>query len=144
MAIILLRHILRPPLIDKPSLGRVLRKNLSRNQEAWLYTFAAPKLVEFANRIAEEIPDIPVVFRQSIETDAVSKGRTSPLSIQSKDHVPTVMSELKLKRTHLDEQKSSHLVQVLSLEHSGFAASLSFELLGGFREKVVSTFSSPF
>ncbi|MEZ9822167.1 DEAD/DEAH box helicase, partial [Shewanella sp. 10N.286.45.A1] len=36
-------------------LGRILRVSKATNQEAWLYTFAAPKLVEFANRIAEEI-----------------------------------------------------------------------------------------
>ncbi|MEZ9820899.1 DEAD/DEAH box helicase, partial [Shewanella sp. 10N.286.45.A1] len=34
-------------------LGRILRVNKAINQEAWLYTFAAPKLVGFANRIAE-------------------------------------------------------------------------------------------
>ncbi|MCL1157583.1 DEAD/DEAH box helicase [Shewanella inventionis] len=123
-------------------LGRVLRKNKSRNQEAWLYTFAAPKLVEFANRIAEEIPDIPVVFRQSIETE-VTQGADKTLSLRSKDIPPTNMSELKLERASFDEQMP-HQAELLSLDHSGPATSLSCELLGGFREKVVLTFSSPF
>lgn len=123
-------------------LGRVLRKNKSRNQEAWLYTFAAPKLVEFANRIAVEIPDIPVVFRQSIETE-VTQGAAKTLSLRSKDIPPTTMSELKLERANFDEQMP-HLAELGSLDHSGPATSLSCELLGGFREKVVSTFSSPF
>ncbi|KFZ36514.1 diguanylate cyclase [Shewanella mangrovi] len=124
-------------------LGRVLRKNKSRNQEAWLYTFAAPKLVEFANRIAEEIPEIPVVFREPIRTD-VSEGRVKKPPLTSEDPHPTTVGELKFGRDYLNEPTPSHLIGLVSLEYSSPTASLSFELLGGFREKVVSTFSSPF
>ncbi|MCL1089971.1 hypothetical protein L2744_10205 [Shewanella profunda] len=118
------------------------RRLQSRNQEAWLYTFAAPKLVEFAHRIAEEIPDIPVVFRQSIETEA-SRKIAKPLSLQTKDIPPTTISELKLEQANFDEQMPN-MAELVSLDHSGLATSLSCELLGGFREKVVSTFRSPF
>lgn len=48
-------------------LGRILRTNDSFNQQAWLYSFAEPKLVEFTSRIAEEISDIPVIFSEPIE-----------------------------------------------------------------------------
>ncbi len=124
-------------------LGRVLRKNRSKNQEAWLYTFAAPKLVEFAKRIAEEIPGVPVVFRQSIEVQ-VTQGPAKTLSLISKDMPPTTISELELGSAYHDEHTPSYLAELEPLEQSAPAASLSFELLGGFREKVVSTFSSPF
>ncbi len=124
-------------------LGRVLRKNKSKNQEAWLYTFAAPKLVEFANRIAEEIPDIQVVFREALEPE-VSQGRGNTLPLLSKNIPPTSISELKFGRACLDEHTPSHLAELASAKHSPPVASLSFELLGGFRERVVSTFSSPF
>jgi superfamily II DNA or RNA helicase len=124
-------------------LGRVLRKNNSRNQEAWLYTFAAPKLVEFARRLAEEIPDIPVVFRQSIET-ITSQGTAKDLSLQSKDIFSTTLRELNLSSAYLDGQVPAHFAELIPLEHSSSATSLSLELLGGFREKVVSTFRSPF
>ena len=120
-----------------------MRKNRSKNQEAWLYTFATPKLDEFANRIAEEIPDIPVIFRQSIDAD-VTQDLVKPLSLLSKDIPPTTISELKLGSTYFDEQIPSHLTELVSIERSRPTATLSYELLGGFREKVVSTFSSPF
>ncbi len=124
-------------------LGRVLRKSRSGNQEAWLYTFAAPKLVEFANRLAEEVPDIPVILRQSIEAE-ITQDSVKPLTLLSKDISPTKINELQLGSTYLDEQIPSHLTELVSIERSCPAATLSFELLGGFREKVVSTFSSPF
>lgn len=37
-------------------LGRILRITEHCGANAWLYTFAEPQLVEFANRVAEEIP----------------------------------------------------------------------------------------
>nr|WP_246481090.1 DEAD/DEAH box helicase family protein [Motiliproteus sediminis] len=37
-------------------LGRILRITARCGANAWLYTFAEPQLVEFANRVAEEIP----------------------------------------------------------------------------------------
>ncbi|MDC7690374.1 DEAD/DEAH box helicase [Vogesella indigofera] len=46
-------------------LGRVLRRTAATNQEAWLYTFAEPKLVEYANRIAEDLPEVEVVVRDT-------------------------------------------------------------------------------
>ncbi|MCW8885939.1 MAG: DEAD/DEAH box helicase family protein [Motiliproteus sp.] len=37
-------------------LGRILRTTEKCGADAWLYTFAEPQLVQFANRVAEEIP----------------------------------------------------------------------------------------
>ncbi len=122
-------------------LGRILRKDKSKNQEAWLYTFAAPKLVEFSNRIADEIPDIPVVFRQSIDTE-VTQGSVKSLSLFSKDIPSATTSELKFGKHDL--KKQSNAVELLSAEPIDQTTSLSFELIGSFREKVVSTFRSPF
>ncbi|MUK41190.1 diguanylate cyclase [Aliivibrio fischeri] len=38
-------------------LGRILRINDALNQEAWLFTFAEQSLIEFAERIEEDIPE---------------------------------------------------------------------------------------
>ncbi len=38
-------------------LGRILRVNGIENQQAWLYTFAEQSLIEFSERIEQDIPD---------------------------------------------------------------------------------------
>lgn len=38
-------------------LGRILRINSGINQQAWLYTFAEQNLIEFSERIEQDIPD---------------------------------------------------------------------------------------
>lgn len=119
-------------------LGRILRTNNSLDQQAWLYTFAEPKLVEFANRIAEEIPDIPVLFNEPIEI----KLRQGHAEVHDKTvkTVPKInLNELSLGSSFIGKQTSSHFV-----EHFPGKNLSTFELLGGFREKVVSTFNSPF
>lgn len=125
-------------------LGRILRTNDSANRQAWLYTFAQPKLVEFANRIAEEIPDIPVIFRTpinvslseilSIEKNEVIEDHSSSRSVRKLDLGCNYLQN-SIKSNSLDTIASNNIIDFVSQ---------SFELLGGFREKVVSTFDSPF
>ena len=124
-------------------LGRILRTNDSLNQQAWLYTFAEPKLVEFANRIAEEIPDIPVVFSEPIEIK-LKHEQPEPHDMTVKIMPPTNSNILNIGRQYLNKQTKSYSAEIFSGEYVGTSTSLSFELLGGFREKVVSTFNSPF
>lgn len=38
-------------------LGRILRVNGPTNQQAWLFTFAEPSLIEYAERIEQDIPE---------------------------------------------------------------------------------------
>ncbi|CAK2069216.1 Diguanylate cyclase [Vibrio crassostreae] len=38
-------------------LGRILRVNSTINQQAWLYTFAEQSLIEFSERVEQDIPD---------------------------------------------------------------------------------------
>lgn len=124
-------------------LGRILRTNDSLNQQAWLYTFAEPKLVEFANRIAEEIPDIPVLFTEPIEMKLKhDQPKANDITVTTKP--PTNSNFLNIGRQYLDKQTQSYSTEIFSGEYFGTSTSLSFELLGGFREKVVSTFNSPF
>ncbi|MCU7977045.1 DEAD/DEAH box helicase family protein [Shewanella sp. SW36] len=124
-------------------LGRILRTNASLNQQAWLYTFAEPKLVEFASRIAEEIPDIPVIFSEPIEIK-LKQELPEPLDMTVKAMSPSNSNILNTGRLSIDTQTQSYSIELLSRDILGTPTSLSFELLGGFREKVVSTFNSPF
>ncbi len=57
---------------------------------------------------------------------------------------PTNSNIFNIGRQYLDKQTKSYSVELSSREFLGTPTSLSFELLGGFREKVVSTFNSPF
>ncbi|RTR38941.1 diguanylate cyclase [Shewanella canadensis] len=122
-------------------LGRILRVNKAINQEAWLYTFAAPKLVEFANRIAEEIPDVPVIFRES-ETVTVSAEQGRSEIIRASTPFQTE-HKIRFSTPHENESQSPILVPPNNRDIT-WDQSPSFEILGGFREKVVSTFNSPF
>ncbi|MFA7312687.1 MAG: DEAD/DEAH box helicase family protein [Shewanella sp.] len=124
-------------------LGRILRTNNSANQQAWLYTFAEPKLVEFANRIAEEIPDIPVLFNDPIEIK-LKQDQLENHDVTVKTKPPTDSNILNIGRQSIDKQTKSYSAEIFLEEYFGTSTSLSFELLGGFREKVVSTFDSPF
>ncbi|WP_144211784.1 DEAD/DEAH box helicase [Shewanella donghaensis] len=45
-------------------LGRILRTTRALDQQAWLFTFAEPKLAEFAHRIELELPDRHVVIKE--------------------------------------------------------------------------------
>ncbi|MGK0270001.1 MAG: superfamily II DNA or RNA helicase [Cocleimonas sp.] len=125
-------------------LGRILRITTSVDQQAWLFTFAEPKLVEFANRIAEEIPDQPVIFRNpvnvslseivSLDKNEVMKDFISPIG-NNKLEFGSSYKQKPLQSNTLDTTRSKNIIGLISQ---------SFEILGGFRDKVVSTFDSPF
>lgn len=125
-------------------LGRILRTNDSANQQALLYTFAEPKLVEFANRIAEEIPHIPIIFKKPIVT-ILSPDKSSHNDTKGTGLKLVNIREFKLGSINIATLTKPHLFNRLeSQTKSNISATLSFELLGGFREKVVSIFDSPF
>ncbi|MBW8190948.1 DEAD/DEAH box helicase family protein [Neiella marina] len=47
----------RTELYFRQVLGRILRVNQAPNQEAWLFTFAERRLVEYAQRVQDDIPE---------------------------------------------------------------------------------------
>ncbi|MGR5339141.1 DEAD/DEAH box helicase [Vibrio astriarenae] len=55
---------IKTELYFRQILGRILRMTSCLNQEAWLYTFAAPKLIEFAEEIERDIPDSCLYLKQ--------------------------------------------------------------------------------
>lgn len=48
---------IKTELYFRQVLGRILRINNSINQEAWLYTFAEPSLITYAEEIEKDIPE---------------------------------------------------------------------------------------
>jgi hypothetical protein len=125
-------------------LGRILRMTTSVDQQAWLFTFAEPKLVEFANRIAEEIPDLPVIFSPPVNvspSEAISLDKNEVM----KDNIsPRDTSKLDVGSSFNKKPLQVDSLEIVTPKNAIGLVSQSFELLGGFREKVVSTFDSPF
>ncbi len=121
-------------------LGRILRVNEAANQDAWLYTFAEPKLSEFAHRIEEDLPDAEVIISDSLsDTDAVSKDINYP----GNDNV----SELSEVEFECGDSTSELLAKLSSIDVNKVTGkegilNNSFEILGGYREQVIASFYS--
>ncbi|TDX15903.1 superfamily II DNA or RNA helicase [Buttiauxella sp. BIGb0552] len=59
-------------------LGRILRVNQSKNQEAWLFTMATDELTLFSNRLAEDLPeDYKILQQQSDDWSFPAGGMVS-------------------------------------------------------------------
>ncbi|QYJ75323.1 DEAD/DEAH box helicase [Shewanella sp. FJAT-52076] len=60
-------------------LGRGIRMTTDCDGETWLYTFAEPKIVDYANRIAEDLPEHRVLFTSRIEAAPSEKPRSASI-----------------------------------------------------------------
>lgn len=114
-------------------LGRILRVNGLKNQQAWLFTFAEQSLVEFSERIEQDIPDSCLYAKmgQSIESDFFNQSNNSkvtPPSLPSRYGVSTEVS--------WGEQTNC-------VNDSGRELGAPYELkLGAFRQRVILAFVS--
>jgi hypothetical protein len=56
-------------------LGRILRVNGAINQQAWLFTFAEQSLIEYAERIEQDIPEscLYAKWERFVEAEADTK-----------------------------------------------------------------------
>ncbi|MEH6457057.1 MAG: hypothetical protein V7749_12075 [Cocleimonas sp.] len=116
----------------------------SVDQQAWLFTFAEPKLVEFANMIAEEIPEQPVIFRTPVNvslSDVVSLDNKAVMNVGIS---PIGTNKLEFRGNYQQKPLQPDFLDISTPKNIIGLISQSFELLGGFREKVVSTFDPPF
>ena len=139
-----LSHI-KTELYFRQVLGRILRVNPSSNQEAWLYTFAEPKLNQFANQIEQDLPEHSVVIRDE-SYNRHAECRSIRDETQNTDNV----SENNLVKEDLDMgcfqemSERGDFEKVSAVLSEGRAVNSTVELLGEFREQVISTFNSPF
>ncbi|MEZ8094498.1 DEAD/DEAH box helicase [Photobacterium swingsii] len=121
-------------------LGRILRVSDAPNQEAWLFTFAEYQLTKFANRISHDLPDMPVIIKESECAEELLKLSEKKASLKT---IPSLVG-----LTFEESPQDPTMVQqdelgecIISLEET---VSRTFELLGVFRERVIATFDSPF
>ena len=122
-------------------LGRVLRINDAQNQEAWLYTFAEPKLIEFANRIEQEIPEETVLIKEYYPEDTKDFPSTNlknnlrvnqTIELGGNNEKNIGLQEIKLLNEYTEKEVGTNI------------KSINFDIIGKYREQVISTFSSPF
>lgn len=118
-------------------LGRILRMTKERNQEAWLFTFAEPTLVEFAHRIDKDLPSHDVVINDVLPT---------PLdSLRELSHDCADIDEKCIELKNDSKIRENFNIQIESSLVPEFTAQVnSLEILGLFRQQVIATFNSPF
>ena len=110
-------------------LGRILRVNGSMNQQAWLFTFAEQSLIEFAERIEQDIPETCMFAKmaEELEYDLENPSNNGRNELFDTDTTP----ESKLTWTSLING-SSNQTDALSTQD---------ELrLGAFKQRVISAF----
>lgn len=113
-------------------LGRVLRVNDAKNQEAWLYTFAEENLIAFAEQVEKDIPN-SCLFIKNCE----DKAQELSFSGNKNDTKGRFFEQKKDKATLLWEE---------STEPKNFAAiptlppSYNELKLGRFRERIIAAF----
>ncbi len=111
-------------------LGRILRVNHATNQQAWLFTFAEQNLIEFSERIEQDIPDSCrfVIMNEAFEID-VKKS----LSIEIATCLP---EDKRAKPITL----SWNNVQSVDLSLPNIATPFDELRLGQFKQRVISAF----
>lgn len=112
-------------------LGRILRVNGLINQQAWLLTFAEKSLIEFAERIEQDIPESCLFAKLTKQEESeFSDGRSLPNQNDSLLGEEVVNSNLIWGNT------------VKSRSGSGGSLSTVDDIrLGVFKQRVISAFS---
>ncbi len=124
--------LIRTELHYRQVLGRVLRMTNTGPQEGWLYTFAVPELIAFAERISEEIPEQQVVIQEYHNIGIGSSDRTWP------SHATNTPSDI----PRLVWDPLTHKQVTLHQTHDNTATIESpfIQLFGKFREQILATY----
>ena len=113
-------------------LGRILRVNNTINQQAWLFTFAEQSLIEFSERVEQDIPEsrLYVSMGKPIETEFSGRGNSLNVALP--------LESPKGGRTTVSWESSTES------SNSLYGALGMFDelRLGAFKQRVISAFSS--
>lgn len=113
-------------------LGRILRVNNTINQQAWLFTFAEQSLIEFSERVEQDIPEsrLYVSMGKPIETEFSGRGNSLSVALP--------LESPKGGRTTVSWESS------IDSSNSLYGTLGTFDelRLGAFKQRVISAFSS--
>lgn len=113
-------------------LGRILRVNNASNQQAWLFTFAEQSLIEFAERIEQDIPESCMFTRAGIpETFAASESGRKEVAKGFNIDLASSNADLRWNGT-VDRGGMVDGVSSLSKEVQ----------FGGFKQRIISAFQT--
>nr|WP_217901799.1 DEAD/DEAH box helicase family protein [Vibrio aestuarianus] len=111
-------------------LGRILRVNGIENQQAWLYTFAEQSLIEFSERIEQDIPDSCMFAKiESLiefESESQRTGLTGHGLLEEREEVKSTLVWSSVISTELNS--------------TGPLGALDELRLGAFKQRVISAF----
>ncbi|MCZ4374326.1 DEAD/DEAH box helicase family protein [Vibrio diazotrophicus] len=110
-------------------LGRILRVNSTLKQEAWLFTFAEQSLIEFAERIEQDIPGSCAFIRTSKDMSI------EPSFIKTQDF--DLISRLSVEKSGQNFQWGKLTISPLTPSPKILGDELR---LGKFKERVLSAF----
>lgn len=114
-------------------LGRILRINSSTPQQAWLFTFAEQSLIQFAERIEDDIPESCLYAH-------MGKPIESALSYQ-RNHLNDERLLLESQSTQSANVSWGSGTGGISNQYAPLAAFDELRL-GAFKQRVISAFSS--
>ncbi len=125
---------IKTELYFRQVLGRILRVSKALNQEAWLYTFAEHKLTEYAKQIEKDIPDSYILVNNV-------RNNLNDRLVSAK---PIIHSFL--KNELFDNEPSLGFGQgvVVNSVKNNESEFFNIDLLGNYREEIISAFESPF
>jgi superfamily II DNA or RNA helicase len=130
-----LSHV-KTELYFRQVLGRILRVTNQKDQDAWLYTFAEPKLTTFANRVDIELPEQSVCSLEYFPNEKNAKASSDKDLVKELDvSINDGDSEVGDCTLEIKLNIESNIVQTFNYR---------FEMLGTYREQVIATFNSPF
>ena len=116
-------------------LGRILRVTSNEVQQAWLFTLAEASLTEFAYRIDQDLPEMPVVFEQDEQQELNLALSHKPISTEF-DH--DLSSSLHFSDISLST-KAAIPPHLTDIEEEN---SYNLALLGGYKEQIVKMFDT--
>ncbi|MBA6130024.1 DEAD/DEAH box helicase, partial [Pseudomonas juntendi] len=122
---------IRTELHYRQVLGRVLRRKGSKDNEAWLYVLAEPSLVQFSQRVAEDLPDDLAVldYAQLLRFDAAG----STVHEDTVEQPVNCLLDIQVLKT---SAASDEVIQGALSEESIFR----MELSTGFRTEILSIY----
>ncbi|MBL4797324.1 MAG: DEAD/DEAH box helicase family protein [Oleispira sp.] len=125
---------IKTELYFRQVLGRILRVNDAPNQKAWLYTFAEHKLMEYARQIEKDIPDSYLLINSICKNEGKKIGNNNPLTYALLNNgllneIPSISFDQGVE-TNSTKNNDSEFIEI--------------DLLGSYREEIISIFESPF
>ncbi|MCC4834552.1 DEAD/DEAH box helicase family protein [Shewanella sp. 10N.7] len=116
-------------------LGRILRVTSGKEQQAWLFTLAEANLSEFAHRIGQDLPEMPVITSQKarLPINLALANNSNYVEVEQDEDENLKFSSLSLS---IEQSTASNKSNIEEENDYNLA------LLGGYKEQIVRMFDA--